>query len=301
MHNEFAWGMLIVIYLFTAGLSAGAMVTSNSALLFGGEKYARIGRWGAYIAPFPIALGTGMLLLDLGSPFNFYHLFLQLQVKSPMSYGSWSILLFTLLSLVYFYLWLPERYQFWSQPQRAVHWQRLLAKVMPILAVIVASYTGVLLNAAARPLWQTPLLPELFLVSAFSTGIAAVILAGSLSRRWRAKHHELHILTVVDVVLVVIELILFAAMGLSAQLGTLSQRQAFAQLLYGHYAWMFWLLIVICGLVIPLVLETGELKGKVSAKWAGSLAIGSSFLVLFGGFFVRYVITYAGQWTGWVR
>lgn len=301
MQGEHAWGILIVIYLYTAGLSAGAMTTSNGALLLGGEKYQRIARWGAYIAPFPIAVGTGMLLLDLGSPFNFYHLFMLLQFKSPMSYGSWAILIFTVLSLIYFYLWLPQRWQVFGLPDRAKQWQIRLAKVMPVLAVIVASYTGVLLNAAARPLWQTPLLPELFLVSAFSTGVAAVIFSASLSKRWPARHHELHALTVVDAVLVVLELILFAAMMLSAQLGTLSQREAFAQLLSGHYAVMFWVLIIVCGLIAPLMLEIHELRGSVSAKWARSLTLSSSFLVLFGGFFVRYVITYAGQLTGWLH
>ncbi len=301
MHGEFVWGILIVIYLFTAGLSAGAMVTSNGALLLGGERFDRIARWGALIAPFPIAIGTGMLLVDLGSPLNFYRLFMILQVKSPMSYGSWAILLFTVLSLVYFYLWLPEKLQIWRRPAQYVQWQRFLAKVMPVLAVIVAAYTGVLLNAAGRPLWQTPLLPELFLVSAFSTGVASVILAASLSHTWRARHHEIRVLTIADAVLVILELILFATMALSAQLGTLSQRLAFAQLLDGHYAWMFWFFIVILGLVVPLLMEISEIRVKIPVKWAGSLTIGSSFLVLFGGFFVRYAITYAGQWSGWVH
>lgn len=301
MHTEVTWGLLIVVYLFTAGLSGGAMVTSNAAYLLGGARYERVARWGAFIAPFPIAIGTGMLLLDLGSPFNFYRLFMTLQYKSPMSYGSWTILLFTFLALVYFYLWLPPRYQKFQIFTRPERWQRGLAKVMPILSVIVATYTGLLLNAAAKPLWQTNLLPELFLVSAMSTGVASVAIAVGLSKRWRGEHQETHALTVVDIVLVVIELLIFAAMMLESQIGTLNQRLAFDVLLTGHYALSFWVLIVFVGLLLPLFMKITELRGHISWQNSERLALGSSLLVLVGGFFVRYVITYAGQWTNWVR
>ena len=82
---ELTWDLMIVIYLFTAGLSAGSMITSNLAFLYGGKDFERVGRFGAYISPFPISLGLSVLLLDLGSPFNFYRLFMTLQVRSPMS------------------------------------------------------------------------------------------------------------------------------------------------------------------------------------------------------------------------
>lgn len=296
---EVTWGLMIVIYLFTAGLSAGAMLTSNIALLRGGNEFERISRWGAYISPFPIALGTGMLLLDLGSPFNFYQLFLTLQVRSPMSYGSWAILLFTGLSFIYFYLWLPEKVQLLGCPKNGERWKNRFAKFMPVLAVIVASYTGILLNAARRALWFTPLLPVLFFVSALSTGIAAVILLASFSRRNRARHGELIFLVRFDLILIVVEGLIFGLMFILGRAGSLSEASAFSSLLVGDFAWIFWLCIVGLGLILPLILEWIELKGKIPVKWAVPITLSSSFLVLLGGFFVRYVVTYAGQSTGW--
>ncbi|KLU60801.1 polysulfide reductase, NrfD [Peptococcaceae bacterium CEB3] len=301
MHTEVTWGLLIVVYLFTAGVSAGAMVASNAAFLLGGDRYERVARWGAYLAPFPIAFGTGVLLLDLGSPLNFYHLFMTLQYKSPMSWGSWAILLFTLLSLLYLYLWLPPRYQVGHVIKRVRAWKGGLAKGMPILAVSVASYTGVLLNAADRPLWQIALLPELFLVSAMSTGVAAVGVAVALSRRWRASHEEKLSLALVDIVLVGIELLIFGAMMIDSQIGTLNQQLAYAVLWTGSYAAAFWIMIMILGLVVPLILKIVEVRGRLPWKWNEWVGLGSSLLVLVGGFFVRYVITYAGQMTGWLR
>jgi len=290
---------MIVIYLFTAGLSAGTMITSNFALLYGGQEFERVSRFGAFISPFPISLGLGVLLLDLGSPFNFYRLFLTLQVRSPMSYGSWAILLFTILSVLYLYLWLPENFQVLGHLKNSETWKKNLAKFMPFLSVAVASYTGVLLNAAVRPLWSAPLLPVLFLVSALSTGVASVILLAALSPWQRARHRELHVLTKADAILIILECLIILTMILMGKMNSISVSSAFGSLLFGHFAWIFWLFIVGLGLIIPLSLEFMELKDKIPVKWALPVTISSSFLVLFGGFFVRFVITYAGQWNGW--
>ncbi|MFZ3102194.1 MAG: NrfD/PsrC family molybdoenzyme membrane anchor subunit [Desulfitobacteriaceae bacterium] len=296
---ELTWALMIVIYLFTAGLSAGSMITSNLAFLYGGKDFERVGRWGAYISPFPISLGLVVLLVDLGSPFSAYRLFLTLQVSSPMSYGSWAILLFTGLSVIYLYLWLPEKYQLIGHFQSSETRKKWLARFMPFLSVGVASYTGLLLNAAVRPLWNAPLLPVLFLVSALSTGVAAVILLSSLSPWQRARHKELHALTKADAALIILECLIIIIMFVMGRQSSVSESMAFGSLLYGQYAWIFWFLIVGLGLILPFSLELMELKDKIPVKWTLPVTISSSFLVLFGGFFVRYIITYAGQTSGW--
>lgn len=296
---ELAWGLMIVIYLFTAGVSAGAMITSNLTLLFGGRDFKRISRWGAYLAPFPISLGLGLLVLDLGSPFNFYQLFLTLELSSPMSYGSWIIFCFTMISCFYFYLWLPERFQVLGKAEQLKRWQRRVAQIMPFLSLAVAAYTGLLLNAAIRPLWNAPLLPLLFLVSALSTGVAAVILISTFSPWERARHRELQVLTKADAGLICLEGLIILVVAGMARLGSASEIMAINSLLFGAYAWIFWFLIVGLGLIAPLLLEIMELKDLIPVKWAWPVTMSSSFLVLWGGFFVRYIITYAGQTSHW--
>lgn len=296
---EVTWGLLIVIYLFAAGLSAGTMITSNLCYLYGGHDFERVSRIGGLIAPFPISLGLGVLVLDLGSPFNFYQLFLTLKLSSPMSYGSWMILVFSVFSVIYFYLWLPKRFHIVGKTYQLEKLKRLLSKAMPFLSVGVASYTGLLLNAAVRPLWNAPLLPVLFLVSAMSTGVAAVILIATLSPWQRARHKELQVLTKVDASLIILECLLILIMIIMGMFRSESESRAFSSLLYGDYAGVFWLFIVGLGLILPLLMEVMELKDKIPVKWTWQVTVSSSFLVLFGGFFVRYIITYAGQTSSW--
>jgi len=126
-----------------------------------------------------------------------------------------------------------------------------------------------------------------------------VILLSTLSPWQRARHKELHVLTKVDAALIIVECLIILIMMVMGTRSSVSVSMAFGSLLYGEYAWMFWLMIVGLGLLLPLSLELVDLKDKIPVKWALPVTISSSFLVLFGGFFVRYIITYAGQTSGW--
>jgi len=127
------------------------------------------------------------------------------------------------------------------------------------------------------------------------------MLASALSRKNRIQHKELQALTLVDLILIVIEAVLLLGIVIGQYAASLAQQQAISALLFGHYAWVFWLMIVVCGLLLPFSLEMIELKGRVKLRWSIPVTLGSSFLVLVGGFFVRYVITYAGQLSTWIN
>ncbi len=104
------WNWTVAVYLFVAGVSAGAFAISALAYFLGEEKYQDITRIGAYIAPFPLMFGLLFLIYDLERPHLFWKLMVTLQVHSIMSLGAWLLVIFSLLSFVYFYLWLPDRF-----------------------------------------------------------------------------------------------------------------------------------------------------------------------------------------------
>src|SRR5207244_7047441 len=63
-----------------------------------------------FFPSFPTRRSSDLVLLifDLGRWYRFYKLFLHLRLVSPMSIGSWLLILFTLVSLVNCYAWLTE-------------------------------------------------------------------------------------------------------------------------------------------------------------------------------------------------
>ena len=66
---ELTWGVPVILYLFLAGVGAGALTASASMFLRGGPtgRYFNIARYGAFLAAPLVIIGTGMLVFELGS------------------------------------------------------------------------------------------------------------------------------------------------------------------------------------------------------------------------------------------
>jgi formate-dependent nitrite reductase membrane component NrfD len=292
MHVE--WGFLIVVYLFLGGLSAGALVVSAVATLADRIGYGGIARAGAWVAPWPVLIGTALLVLDLGQPFYFWKLLVAFEAQSPMWLGTWLLTLFSLVSLPYAYAFVPSWLSVW-QDAESERWRVRLAVPALALGLGVGVYTGVLLGVlVARPLWNTPLIAQLFLVSALSTASALLLLL--LARA--GTDRERRALAAGDVLLILLELLLLGGMFVSAGTSSASASEAIGVLTHGVYGWTFWLGVVTLGLVLPLGLELTELF-HVSHRlaWLPLLVRTAPVLVLAGGFVLRVVIVYAGQAT----
>jgi len=265
--------------------------------------------------------GLATLIFDLTKPFQFWWLFLTVQWTSPMSIGSWLLTGFSILSLIYFLLWLPRP---WRDLLRAPHrradlfaprrWQPMTRQIVGIgrrvaaaigfpISLGVGMYTGLLLGAIpARPLWNTPMLAQLFLFSALSSGVAAVLIIAAFAPPERGRddmHHERHFLVTVDAALIVMEIFIVIPFFLHQALNTWSSAESIKLIVGGPYTIAFWGGVALIGLFIPLAIEGFELfpavwqeaAVKYSRLWGGL----SAALVLIGGFMLRYVFVYAGQ------
>ncbi len=308
---EIEWGLLIVNYLFLGGLSAGVFfVSALSTFLQGRDEaaFARIAKYGAMIAPWPVAAGSLLLIFDLGNWPRFYLLFLHFRWQSPMSIGSWLLLLFTGLTLVNFWSWLPGNLR--SDLVRRCRlprtfdrdldaWRRLLAAAGAPLSIGVGIYTGVLLGAVqARPFWNTNLVAQIFLFSALSTGCALLIIALSYNRKL-LDQTQLRFLYTLDICLILLEFFIVVPYVIHGELSAQAVRDSLQLILGGSYTLPFWLLFMGAGLLVPLVLEAWELVPAVLSKTTlhhnrrRAAFVGT--LVLLGGYMLRYIFVYAGQ------
>ena len=322
--REPVWEFLIVNYLFFGGLSAGLYFVSGLAAWLtedGQSAFPRIARWGALLAPWPVSLGSVLLIFDLGKPLRFWKLFFHFRWQSPMSIGSWLLVLFTFLSLAYLWSWLeqserdglinripakvrariPARIMGWLQLDASA-WRRNLAIAGFPLAVGVGIYTGVLLGAVqARPFWNTNLVAQMFLFSALSTGTATILLARIFDRH-EVDLKEARFLYSMDIVLIALEFFIVLPYLIHGQLSVEAVKEAISLVLGGPFTLAFWGLFLALGLLTPLVIELWEFKpvllGKgtfhLNERWASTAA----GLVIFGGYVLRYVFVFAGQASG---
>jgi formate-dependent nitrite reductase membrane component NrfD len=308
------WGFLIVNYLFLGGLSAGLFfVSALATFLYKSNEpspYTRIARLGALLAPWPVIFGCLLLIFDLGRWYRFYKLFLHLRLVSPMSIGSWLLVLFTLVSLVNCYAWLtelqrnalfaklPRTLAFFSNFNYDVdHWRRWLALAGLPISVGVGIYTGVLLGAVqSRPFWNTNLVAQLFLFSALSTGCAALIL-GLAGREKRAQ--ELRLLYGLDICFMVLEFFIVLPYLIHGQLSVQAVQDSLKLILGGPFTILFWVFFLGLGLLTPLVIELKELVPVMVSNrefhYNRFVTAGAAVLILSGGFLLRYIFVFAGQ------
>jgi formate-dependent nitrite reductase membrane component NrfD len=308
------WGFLIVNYLFLGGLSAGLLfVSALATFLYKIEEpspYTRIARLGALLAPWPVMIGCMLLIFDLGRWYRFYKLFLHLRLVSPMSIGSWLLILFTLVSLLNCYAWLTERQRnamfaklprtlaFFSTFNRDIdHWRRWLAFAGLPISVGVGIYTGVLLGAVqSRPFWNTNLVAQLFLFSALSTGCATLILG--LSGREKSAQ-ELRLLYGLDICFMVLEFFIVLPYLIHGQLSVQAVQDSLKLILGGPFTILFWVFFLGLGLFAPLVIELRELVPVIVSNrefhYNRLLTAGTAVLILGGGFLLRYIFVFAGQ------
>ncbi len=286
----------IALYFFVGGTAAGAYFIGSLIEIFGADKYRNISKAAFYVA-FPLVLLCPILLtLDLGQQGRFTNLFfspaaggLYINWQSPVSFGSWALLVFGGMSFLSFLDNLIQDGKLKFAPM-ANFYNRLPRQVYGVIGslagFLVAGYTGVLLNLTTRPLWAAtdPLLGALFIASGASSGAAAIAIFMGAQHMLSGDTYER--LEYFDRLAMILELVLIGAALLIA--GRFA-----APLMSGIYAFMFWGGTVLLGIAVPFVLNWRASRKGLSRS--ESLVMLTSLLVLLGGALLRVSLVQAGQ------
>jgi formate-dependent nitrite reductase membrane component NrfD len=164
--KEPVWQPEIPIYFFTGGLGGASAVLSLVAELAGNRTLARTAR---YWAAFGDGVSPGLLVSDLGRPERFLNMLRVFKVTSPMSVGSWVLVVSGGASSTAAVLEYLDR----ARPVK------LAAEVVSALfGPLLATYTATLVANTAVPVGHDARheLPFLFGASAGATAGAACTL-----------------------------------------------------------------------------------------------------------------------------
>lgn len=292
MIYEPIWSGIIACYLFLGGLGGGAFATG--AALAWRHPEAKGLRVHAHAIGF-IAVMVGLVLLMFDAKAGFFNpwrfALLLTNFGSVMTWGVVFLAVFLVVSFVAFLLDILRH--FGKFHGEAPLWLEFIGALM---GVCVAIYTGCLLGVCKTyPLWNNALLPVLFFVSAMSTGMASVLLAGVF--RHPDEFNKVGTLKKVHYVFPLIELFLVAS--LLAITSTVNEAGAasVASLVSGKYALVFWVLFVVVGLLCPVITETKLLffspKEFEESSFAHGVSAFSDITVLIGGFILRLLVLLA--------
>jgi polysulfide reductase chain C len=290
--EQTVWGWMIAAYLFLAGVGAGAYAAGMALHLYRPE-WAAAAKCGVALG-FPLLLiGTFFLIADLGVKLRALRAFMN-PGTSWIARGTIIISGFMILAFVHLIGWVWP-FSFFDGAPGAM---RVLGIINLVFALMTMVYTGILLGAnRAIAFWSTAMLPLLFLISACSTGIMAVILAYALvgGAAGRFLHEPLSLLGGVDILLIALEC-LALAFYLQATHRTVESRHSSRVVLKGRLSGYFWFGVVVCGLLVPLAVEIIAQAGGLGQTASSALAVAILLAVpgLFGGLVLRYVVLAAG-------
>lgn len=293
------WKEIIAIYLYLAGMGAGSFIIgtlihwsgvplnplpASSINLF--NYSLDLSKLPIFWGPIMVAIGAPFLILDLGIKWRFMYACLNPKT-SWVSRGFIILSTFILLGLAFLaksilpFDWLYAESLFWS----------IVEVIAFIFAIGTALYTGILLKATKSvPLWNTKLLPVLFLMSALSTGSMSMILSTLGTGLLSSKSETLELLKSSEQILVLIEgLVLFLFLFRNYKM-TGQAKHSIHLLISGEKRWIFWGGIVLLGFIFPIILE------NISSYYPEHLILiyASGLTLLCGGFFLRLGVLSAG-------
>ena len=140
-------------------------------------------------------------------------------------------------------------------------------------------------------------LPPLFVVSAISTGAAALILLGLITGMWKTYGNTLRAMIQVVAVIIMFEFILllvyFWVISRSGIPGAVASLQ---QVISGDLALVFWIGVVIMAILIPFATIVATWGRRFHEhKFVFVSSVVSSACVVLGGLVLRAVIVIGGQ------
>lgn len=272
--HDVSWHASYAVYFFVIGILAGLSFISygswrTPALRPLREKAA----YGSFLL-----LGVGGLLLigDLSQPLRFLNILnpAYLNFTSPLAWGALNIVAFGIASVVYI---LALRKGDEKNGQ-------LLALITALLALGLPIYTGFDLTVhQSRPVWNTPIMPVLFVALAIASGsaVGALLAAGNAEAQKVLREYMLWSAGAVAVMLVSI-------------MGTTN---------YGGSAAELTFMIMTTGSMGLLFIGVGFLAGSVAPAVmlfapmgrSPSVVLVSALLILAGSAALRYVLLMAPQ------
>ena len=271
------WGWLIVLYIFLGGAGAGTFLTSFIMLSL--DEWNNVARIGLFIGPMLVSIGALLLLLDLGSPFRAFRLFINPStwMSSWLVRGSYILTLFIILGLSFALLQ-------WTHASG-----RGLGTVAAILAIFVLVEPGLLLAVNnSIPLWNTSALPALFSFSGLNAGLAILtLLSAVLPSTIGVK--ELYLLNNISSAVLLLLLVVLTSfveiVRQTSQTAALSVRMMLSPL----FVWGG----ILAGMLLPfaLLLFSATVSDGVILRAFGAIA---SILILIGGLLLRLGIVKCG-------
>ncbi len=295
------WGLWIGFDVMSGvALAAGGFIVTATVYIFRLEKYHSIVRPAvltAFLGYLAVAVG---LLFDLGLPWNIWHMIIYWNPHSPLFEVGWCVMLYlTVLSLEFFPV-PAEEFSRLAKIRRALLKIRLPLVLAGIgLSTLHQSSLGslfLIMPNHLHPLWYSPILPVLFLVSAIALGLMMVTFESHTTAYFYHRKPETGLLAglggAVRWVLLLYLVLRFGDLAYRGKLGLLAEG--------GWRTGMFWVELTLMAIGPLVLLSISSVRKSRTGQWSvATLGVAGVVLnrVNVGGLMHVGRGTYLPSWT----
>ena len=321
---ELQWSLLIVLYPYITGLVAGAFILASLERVFHVEAVRPTYRLALLTALAFLLVAPLPLQLHLGHPERSFEMYLTPHRSSAMAmFGFVYLWYLTVVLLVE--VWLEYRADIVALAQSRQGVQRWIYKILTLgsenvspssrriddkvgyivtvigipSAFLLHGYVGFIFGSVkANPWWSTPLMPIVFLFSAMTSGIAAVLALYMISMKLRKTPIDMRCVDTVAKYLFYMFVVDFSLEMLDLVQRTYEADESFRSLDFMVHTrlWISQVVIqIILGTLLPIALLTATQLWKFTETLRRRLYLVASVLTLIGILAMRWNVVIGGQ------
>lgn len=276
------WGPSYALYFFLIGISAGAFILSMMPHVCPGQdKYLPLSKT-AWVVSFVLLVISGpILIFDLTMPARFIHLFSPnyMHFSSPLMWGTALLLGMGLFSILY-------GWALFTNNQLI----KFFGMIGGIFALGFPIYSGFdLAVQPGRPVWNSAVIPPLFLILSLSSGVGFVSILGYFTNKEKLGAEMLGGLRNILLFSAVVTFVFLLSQSVVLAYGGAEENTSLS-LIYAQYGFLYWGLGWLIGTIIPLAILIAPRFGAST----NGIAIASVLMIL-GSYSLRHVILVSGQ------
>lgn len=186
MSDHVSWGLYIANFTFGVGLAAGGVMMVIPAYLYHDDEMHDVVILGELLAIAAVVVCIAFVVVDLGRPDRFWHMLPGLgRFNWPVSMLTWDVIVLNGYLLINLHICGYLLYMRHLGRKPEAKWYVPFVFLSIIWAVSIHTVTAFLYSGlGARPFWNSALLAPRFLVTAFVSGPAFIIVTLQIVRRF---------------------------------------------------------------------------------------------------------------------
>jgi protein NrfD len=263
------WGLWVAMYLFFAGLAAGSFMVASLDYLFRVELFKGTGRYALWATIVTLPAALVLIGLDLGHWDRIWKVYLQPNLSSLLAQLVWSYSIFFVVAIVALVL----------AARKKDAWLKGVMVIGLVMSLFVSGGVGALLGVnAGQVSFHTAMLPAQFPLLNLASGVALMTMLVGLFNVVEPERRErlLRVLGLSLVALLTVKAYFLWVDYSQVLYSSVPDAVAVADtILFGQFAWAFWGLQVLLGLIVPwiLFLWPGTAQRPVWAAVGGVLVL----------------------------